>query len=178
MRAWIVPCSGYYSPPPTTSRWQHRVVEPEHDAYAAGPVLGRPVRAVLGLPSLAMGVVPLLAPRWTADLVGLPDHPAVPAIVRVVGLRELVVALDFLRARSPHWLWGFVAQDASDLPVLVRLTVDGRAGERPRLRRTLVLYALMAAVDVTAAISFDVSARRCRRPANPRPRSSASGGCA
>lgn len=126
------------------------------------------VRALLGLPSLAMGVVPLLAPRWTADLLGLPRHPAVLGVVRTVGARELVVAVGFLRARSPRWLWGFVAQDATDLPVLAWLALRPGAGDRRRLRRTLLGYTLMAAADLSSALHHDVRRRRTAAPPRDR----------
>lgn len=122
------------------------------------PPLSRRERAVLGLPSLVLGVVPLVAPRWTVRVLGLPAGPPAPLVVRLVGARELVVAVAFLRSRSPHLLWGFVAQDALDLPVLVGL-LTGANGRPRRLRGTAAAYLAMAVVDVTSALRQDVPGR-------------------
>jgi hypothetical protein len=119
-------------------------------------------RLVLGLPSLALGVVPTLAPRAVAELVGLAG--VVPTtVVRAVGVRETVVALAFLHGRSPRWLWVFVGQDTVDLPVLAWLLVTGRATSGRRLRRALAAYVVMAGVDVTTTLVQDVLPRRGQR---------------
>ena len=128
------------------------------------PPLTLPERALLGLPSLVLGVVPLAAPRWTADTLGLGRGAAVQTVVRIVGARELVVAIAFLRGRSPRWLWGFVAQDATDLPVLVWLLVTGRTPSPRRLRRTCAAYALMAVVDVGCTVAQDLAGRHPLAP--------------
>ena len=87
--------------------------------------------------------------------------------MRAVGVRELVVAAVFLRGRSTGRLWGFVGQDALDLPVLVWLVAIGR-GDGSRLRRALGGHAAMATVDVsTAAIQDLVPRGRQRRVAAP-----------
>ncbi|GAA3571038.1 hypothetical protein GCM10022197_29380 [Microlunatus spumicola] len=135
------------------------------DVYRRPP-LPRGERLLLGVPSLLLGVLPTFAPQATARALGLAG--VVPAYaVRAAGVRELVVAAAFLRGRSTGWLWGFVGQDALDLPVLVWLLTTGR-GEGSRLRRALAGYVAMAAVDVsTAAIQDLVPRRRQRRAAAP-----------
>lgn len=128
------------------------------------PPLSRGERLVLGVPSLVLGVVPTLAPRATARALGLGGvAPAV--VVRAVGVRELLVALTFLRGRSAGWLWGFVGQDTLDLPVLAWLLASGRDDDAGRLRRTLVAYVAMATVDVSTAVVRDLMPRRRQRRA-------------
>lgn len=123
--------------------------------------LSRRERAVLGVPSLVLlGVVPLVAPAWTGRALGLPAGPHLATVVRLVGLREVVVALAFLGGRSPHWLWGFVGQDAVDLPVLGLLLARSEGNRRRRLRRTLAGYLGVAAVDVTTLAAHGLRRRR------------------
>jgi hypothetical protein len=124
--------------------------------------LSVPERLVLGLPSLAMGVVPLVAPHRAARALGVPVGPRIPTALRLVGARELVVALAFLQGRSPRWLWGFVAQDTLDLPVLGWLLVRSRGAERRRLRRTCLGYLAMAVVDLTTAVAQNLRRRPAR----------------
>jgi hypothetical protein len=124
-----------------------------------GSLLSTRERVVLGVPSLVLGVVPLVAPKATARLLGLGDGPVGP-VVRAVGVRELVIALAFLRGRSPRWLWAFVAQDALDLPVLGWWLVTDRGSSRRRLRRTIAGYLVMATVDVCTAVRQNVVADR------------------
>jgi hypothetical protein len=150
-------------PAPGEDRTMLRTVPP---TTARRPSLPLGERLLLGVPSLLLGIVPLLAPHTTARVLGLAD--VAPAyVVRAVGVRELVVAAAFLRGRSTGWLWGFVGQDALDLPVLVWLLATGR-GDGSRLRRALAGYLAMATVDVsTAAIQDLVPRRRQRRAAAP-----------
>ena len=128
------------------------------------PPLSPGERLVLGVPSLVLGVVPTLAPRATVRALGLVGvAPAV--VVRDVGVRELVVALAFLRRRSTGWLWGFVGQDTLDLPVLAWLLASGRSDDAGRLGRTLVAHVAMATVDVSTAVVRDLVPRRRQRRA-------------
>ena len=115
--------------------------------------------AVLGWPSVLLGVVPLLAPGPVARWAGLPDRGRVRTLLRLVGARELVVAVVFLHRPSSRRLWGFVGQDAVDLPVCLAWLGRGRgsrtAGQERRFRRLCLLYLAMAVVDVAAALHQD-----------------------
>jgi len=120
---------------------------------SAEPSLSRWEKALLGLPSIAMGVVPLVAPRSTAAALGLAESRTVTTVVRVVGARELFVAVMFVAQSSPRWLWAFVAQDAVDLPALCWLLVSRRGSSARRLRRTCTAYVAVAVVDVWSAVN-------------------------
>ncbi len=135
--------------------------------------VGAATAVVLGVPSLGLGLVGLVAPRWSARVVGLPATPAGTALARLLGLRETVVAVAFLTRRRPRWLAGFLAQDALDLPWLTLAALRG-PGDRSRLRRTLLVYLGMAVVDVLTALRHrpdrdarDGPAPRRHRPAPP-----------
>lgn len=112
--------------------------------------------ALMGLPSLALGLAPLLAPRRTARTVGLGETPTTLTVLRLLGLRELVVALLFLRRGSTPWLWGFVAQDAMDLPLCWWLLARRPQPDPRRFRRTCVGYVGLTVVDVYNAVTRNV----------------------
>ena len=128
---------------------------------ASGPARPLPAgtAALLGWPSVLLGVVPLVAPGPVARWAGLPDRPPVRALLRGVGLRELVVAVVFLHRPTSRRLWGFVGQDAVDLPLCLAWLHAGAgartAGEERRTRRLCGLYLAMAVVDVGAALRHD-----------------------
>ena len=115
--------------------------------------------AVLGWPSVLLGVVPLLAPGPVARWAGLPDRAGVRTLLRLVGVRELAVAAAFLQRPTSRRLWGFVGQDALDLPLCLAWWGGGSGsrtvGQERRFRRLCLLYLAMAAVDVSAALHHD-----------------------
>ncbi len=107
----------------------------------------------MGLPSLAMGVVPLLATRRSARAIGLDPNPRTVQVLRLLAWRELLVAVIFLVRRSPSQLWGFVGQDAMDLPLCGWMLATGRGRDRHRFRRACAIYVGLAVVDVYSAVT-------------------------
>jgi hypothetical protein len=119
---------------------------------------GREV-ALMGLPSLLLGVVPLVWPGRVANVLDLSDTPTARAVLRLLGLRELVVALLFLGRRTPGWLWGFLGQDAVDLPLATAALATGRLPASHRVRVAYGAYLVMAAVDLQQTRRWNVSGR-------------------
>lgn len=106
----------------------------------------------LGLLSLGLGAVQLVAPERVSRLAGVDDSAVARAAVRLVGVRELVQAAGLLRGRRPaEWIWARFAGDVVDISALV-WALNTRHGGR-RLRAAFVSGAVVgiAAVDLLAA---------------------------
>jgi uncharacterized membrane protein len=91
-------------------------------AYARAERLARG----LGWYSLGLGIPQTFAPRGFARFIGLDDRGTTPAIVRLVGLREIACGIGILTQRRPAaWLWMRVLGDIMDLTLLsAALTSD------------------------------------------------------
>jgi uncharacterized membrane protein len=88
----------------------------------------RQLGQILGLFSIGLGLAELLAPRAVGRAVGVGDHPA---IMRMVGVREIVTGLGLLSERAPGtWAWARVAGDAMDLALLGAATSSPDADPR------------------------------------------------
>jgi uncharacterized membrane protein len=76
----------------------------------------RQLGQILGVVSIGLGLAELLAPRAVGRAIGVGDRPA---IMRMVGVREIVTGLGILSERAPGaWAWARVAGDAMDLALL------------------------------------------------------------
>jgi len=114
-----------------------------------------PLARGLGWLSVGLGAAALLAPRRTAQTVGLPDHGVTVALV---GTRELLTGVGLLSPTNPTpWLWGRVAGDVMDLALLA---VGARAG-RPARRRALATIGVVGGVT---AVDLYASVRQTRAP--------------
>jgi uncharacterized membrane protein len=78
----------------------------------------------LGWASAGRGVPLLLAPGWSARVIGVGDAPRNRAAAAVVGVRELAAAAGLLLSESPVWLWARVAGDVMDLGMLSRALIN------------------------------------------------------
>ena len=88
----------------------------------------RQLGQILGLFSIGLGLAELLAPRAVGRAIGVGDHPA---IMRMVGVREIVTGLGLLSERAPGtWAWARVAGDAMDLALLGAATSSPDADPR------------------------------------------------
>jgi uncharacterized membrane protein len=102
-----------------------------------------PLAQFLGWFSIGLGAAQVAAPRGMCKLVGADGEGAGPALMRLMGLRELTQGTAILtRPRPTGWLWSRVAGDALDLSVL------GFVAAKNRRRRTL--FAIANVVAVTA----------------------------
>ncbi|MBV9546060.1 MAG: hypothetical protein JOY61_16940, partial [Chloroflexi bacterium] len=87
----------------------------------------------LGLFSLGLGTVQVLAPGALTKLIGLKNGKSSKTVMRLVGVRELGAAAGVLtRKQSAPWLWSRVAGDAMDLGLLGAAVMDDR-NDRARL---------------------------------------------
>jgi uncharacterized membrane protein len=76
----------------------------------------RQLGQILGWLSVGLGLAELLAPRAVGRAIGVGDHPA---IMRMVGVREVVTGIGILSERAAGtWAWARVAGDAMDLALL------------------------------------------------------------
>src|SRR5688572_470739 len=88
----------------------------------------RQLGQILGVVSIGLGLAELLAPRAVGRAIGVGDHPA---IIRMVGVREIVTGLGILSERAPGaWAWARVAGDAIDLALLGAATSSPDADPR------------------------------------------------
>jgi len=88
----------------------------------------RQLGQILGLLSVGLGLAQVLAPRALGRAIGVGDHPA---IMRMVGVREIVTGLGILSERAPGaWAWARVAGDAIDLALLGAATSSPDADPR------------------------------------------------
>ena len=88
----------------------------------------RQLGQILGLLSVGLGLAQVLAPRALGRAIGVGDHPA---IMRMVGVREIVTGLGPLSERAPGaWAWARVAGDAIDLALLGAATSSPDADPR------------------------------------------------
>ncbi len=113
-------------------------------------------RLTVGLPSLVLGLLPLLAPRRVVGVTGLPPGSATRGWVRAVGVRETVVALAFLIRPGRRRVVLFPAQDVLDL---VALAVAARrpGSDKRRIAATAIGYVALLIIDL------GVTRRRWRR---------------
>jgi hypothetical protein len=120
---------------------------------------------IFGLPSLALGVAPLVWPGRTSRVIGVENNSATRTLLRRIGVRELVVAVLFLQRGTPPWLWGFVAQDAMDLPLCTALLLRRRQADHRRFRVTYGAYLTLGAVDTYAAMTRNTTRQKSRAQA-------------
>lgn len=121
-------------------------------AGAHGKRLPRWLVAMLGLPSLALGVAPLVATSRVARLIGLDPGASTLTVLRMAGLRELIIAVLFLYRPSPLWMWAFLAQDALDLPVAGEVLRRKLPQSTRRFRIAVGVYGLIALTDVVVTV--------------------------
>lgn len=97
----------------------------------------------LGWFSIGLGSAQLLAPKAMCRLVGASHSGPAPALMRLLGLRELTQGLGILaRPRPTTWVWSRVAGDGLDLSLLLLTAVQNRRA------RTVFAIANVAAVTV------------------------------
>lgn len=102
----------------------------------------RQLGQVLGWFSIGLGLAQLLAPRALGRAIGVGDHPA---ILRMLGMREIVSGLGMLSERAPgSWAWSRVAGDAMDLALL------GAAARAPDADPRRIAIAAAGVLGVTA----------------------------
>src|SRR3954454_4780690 len=97
----------------------------------------------LGWFSIGLGTAQLAAPKTMCKLVGADGDGSSPALMRLMGARELTQGTGILtRPRPTMWLWSRVAGDAVDLTLL------GLTAVKNRRARTAFAIANVVAVTV------------------------------
>jgi hypothetical protein len=111
----------------------------------------------LGLFSIALGVVEVLAPRAVARAAGIDSNPN---LIRVRGLQEIVCGLGILTVRkSGPFLWARVMGDGLDISGVTAAARTTSTSDRPRIAASLVALTSVTALDVYAATSIDARDR-------------------
>ncbi len=114
------------------------------------PVEDRLAKA-LGWFSIGLGVPQLLAPGPTTRLIGVADSRRNRAIMRGVGLRELVGGAGILdRPRPAGFLFARVVGDAMDL-LLLQAALRAKGNSRPRVAAASAAVAGVAVLDAMAS---------------------------
>ena len=104
----------------------------------------------LGLFSIGLGAVELLAPRALARATGLKGQES---LLRAYGLREIASGLGLLASDDPrNWLWARLAGDALDVSTLATRAFGGASGEASNARKALLLTAPIGALDLLFAL--------------------------
>ena len=117
---------------------------------------------LLGWFGIALGILEVLAPRHTAELMGAPRRST--GTLPVLGAREIASGVGILASGRPTgWLWSRVLGDAVDLAVLGRsLRGSRRRPQRLRLLASIGAVVAVAALDVLTAWVFTQRRRRAR----------------
>jgi uncharacterized membrane protein len=108
----------------------------------------------LGWFAIALGFAQLLLPRALARMSGVRRHRAPAALVRAVGVREVVSGVGLLVwPRSPAFAWMRVLGDAMDLAILGRTLLKGGAttASRARVAASIAAVSGVTVVDVQTA---------------------------
>ena len=116
---------------------------------------------LLGWFGIALGIVEVLAPRRTAQVMGTPRRST--GTLPVLGAREIASGVGILASGRPTgWLWSRVLGDAIDLAVLGRSLRGSRRPQRVRLLGSIGAVVAVAALDVLTAWVFLQRRRRAR----------------
>jgi uncharacterized membrane protein len=107
----------------------------------------------LGWASAALGVPQLGRPEEFARVIGTGAAPHHRAVIRFIGIRELMAATGLLTAPHPAWLWGRVAGDATDISLLARALRHQQGRSARRSVFTAAGLVVITTVDVYAAVS-------------------------
>jgi uncharacterized membrane protein len=114
-------------------------------AQQQGADTGDGLARALGWFSIALGVAEMVAPDGIAEIAGIPERSANPALVRGYGLREITNGIGILsQPNEARWVWARVAGDALDIATL------GAALRDDRTRRDRGMLALAGLIGITA----------------------------
>lgn len=106
----------------------------------------------LGLFSLGLGIVQVAAPRRFGEAIGVRPRGERDAIVRLVGVREILAGTGLvLGRRLGPWLWMRVAGDVMDVALLSRAR-RARGTDGDRVSGTMAAAVGVAAVDVLSSL--------------------------
>ncbi|MBY0294784.1 MAG: DUF4267 domain-containing protein [Methylobacterium sp.] len=102
----------------------------------------------LGLFSIGLGLVELLAPRQVTRTLGMPGFEGV---VQAYGVREITNGLAILASHDPApWIWTRVGGDALDLATLAT-GFDSDNARKPHVMLAVAAVAGVTAADIVCA---------------------------
>jgi uncharacterized membrane protein len=102
----------------------------------------------LGWFSIGLGLAQVVAPGRLAQLIGVPQDADTRAVLRAVGLREIVTGVGLLSRRRPAgWLWARAGGDVMDLALLGAALRSDQA-DRPRIAAAAAAVIGVMALDV------------------------------
>lgn len=108
----------------------------------------------LGWFSLGLGAAELLAPRRLARGIGVEDTAENEALIRAIGLREIVSGVGILSNRRPvGWLWSRVGGDVMDLSLLTR-ALETDDTEKRKVGMALTAVAGVTILDLYCSQQF------------------------
>lgn len=129
-----------------------------------GTASGRSLASALGVFSVALGALQLLAPRGVTRAIGLRPSPGVTAVMRGLGLRELASGVGILaQPASKEWVGSRVAGDMMDLALLGAALLKS---ERPG--RTLLATAAVLGVSALDLLGTEELAEARKSPVRHR----------
>lgn len=107
----------------------------------------------LGVFSIGLGLVEMLAPRALCKAIGLEGHET---LVRAYGIRETMAGVAILMSHDPTpWMIGRVAGDAVDLATLA---VDQPEDASQRANRAIAAVAVAGVTMLDIACAYGLSA--------------------
>jgi len=119
-----------------------------------------PLAQSLGWFSLGLGAAQVAAPRLMCKAIGARGEGRAPALMRLMGARELTQGVGILsRPRPTAWLWSRVAGDAIDLALLGLTAAKG-----PGRKRAAFAIANVIAVTVPDVYESRFLARKRGEP--------------
>ncbi|MGH8178817.1 MAG: SRPBCC family protein [Steroidobacter sp.] len=130
------------------SHWDEEYAYEERVSPSRWNLDDRQLAQALGWFSIGLGLAEVLAPRALGRAIGVGEHPA---ILRMLGVREIISGIGLLSERAPgSWAWSRVAGDAMDLALLgAAMRSPDAQPQRIAIAATTVLGA--AALDVYAS---------------------------
>ncbi|HEX8416450.1 MAG TPA: cyclase dehydrase [Methylobacterium sp.] len=114
----------------------------------------------LGVFSIVLGTIELLAPRFLARNLGMRGQEG---LIQAYGLREIGTGVGLLAADDPMpWVWGRVGGDALDLATLAAAYPDN-----PKKDNLLIAVAAVAGVTALDVICAERLTNETREPLPP-----------
>ena len=135
-------------------------VEVHLDRVRAKPVITTTVSGSLGVFSIALGLVELLAPTTIRRELGLKHVPST-ALRLAYGMREMTVGWGLVSDPvQPAWLWARVAGDLLDIATL-KSADTWLNPRRGKAKVALAAVYAVTAVDLITAIRMSTVKRNC-----------------
>ena len=133
------------------------------DRVRAKPAVTPTVSASLGMFSIGLGLVEVLAPKAITRFFGMSNR-AVP-LIQAHGVRELTAGFGLASGPSdPKWLWARVAGDFLDLATLAAAN-HGRNPHRHRVRNAMTAVVAITVIDALCGSRLMNVKRSCDQEA-------------